>query len=118
MVAVNELPQAFLSGGGSICSDQSNDVNLAVDFIGSGPWVLTYSKDGIEQLPITTSESSYNLVVNEPGLYAITSVMEQGKTCLGSVNGSIQVGQTVLSADISTTNPNVSVQIRVVYPFL
>ena len=38
-VTVVELPEAVLSGSGSICSDQSNTVDLVLDLSGDGPWV-------------------------------------------------------------------------------
>ena len=105
-VTVAELPEAVLSGSGSICSDQSNTVDLDLELLGEGPWVLTYTIDGVEQPAVTTSDSSYTLSVSEPGIYTLSSVVEEGKVCFGSVSGSVSVGNITLLADVSVTDPN------------
>ena len=105
-VIVADLPEAVLSGSGSICSDQSNSVDLVLDLSGDGPWVLTYTKDGVEQAPVTTSDPSYTLSVSESGLYTLSSVVEEGKVCYGSVSGSVSVGSSTLVADVSKTDPD------------
>jgi gliding motility-associated-like protein len=105
-VNVLSPPSASLSGNGSICADQSNTVQLEVELLGNGPWTLIYSKDGVTQPEISVSEAQYNLEINESGLYALVSVVEQGKSCFGTVDGSVIVGETNLELEITKEDLN------------
>ena len=106
VITIADLPEASLSGSGSICSDQSNTVDLTIEFSGVGPWTLVYTKDGVEQTPISTSDPAYSISVNEAGLYSLVSVVEQGKNCLGTVSGLVVVGETSIDLDLQTSNPS------------
>ena len=106
LVTIADLPEASLSGSGSICSDQSNTVDLTIEFTGVGPWTLVYTKDGVEQAPISTSNSAHSISINQAGLYSLASVVEQGKNCLGAVSGSVLVGETSIDLDLQSSNPS------------
>ena len=77
-ITVTELnavfPTASLTGGGTFCQGQ-NVTPITVDFTGSGPWTLSYQINGVNQTPITTSISPYNLS-QTAGNYLLTSVVD------------------------------------------
>jgi gliding motility-associated-like protein len=68
------LPTAQLSGGGTFCQGQ-NIAPVTVSFTGSGPWTLAYQLNGVNQTPITTANSTYDLGQNA-GTYLLTTVLD------------------------------------------
>jgi len=68
------LPTAQLSGGGTFCQGQ-NITPVTVSFTGSGPWTLAYQLNGVNQTPITTANSTYELGQNA-GTYLLTAVLD------------------------------------------
>ncbi|MEZ4931883.1 MAG: choice-of-anchor L domain-containing protein [Saprospiraceae bacterium] len=103
LVNVIPLEEATLIGGGVICTDAQDTVQLAIDFTGSAPWTFVYSKDGVQQAAITTLENPFIINVNESGTFVLDSIQSDG--CYGTVTGFSQVteSEVVLSA-ISTTD--------------
>ena len=86
-VNVEELPTATISGGGTICSNQS--ATLQVDFTGQGPWRFTYS-NGTQNFTINNvTNSPYTFNTNVAGTYTLVSV--RNATCQGTVSGSATV---------------------------
>ena len=95
--------EAMLTGGGILCADALGTVQLAIDFMGSAPWTFLYSKDGVQQGNITTSENPFVIEVSGPGSFVLDSIQSDG--CYGVVGGFSEVteSEVVLSA-ISTTD--------------
>lgn len=75
------LPTAQLSGGGTFCQGQ-NIAPVTVSFTGSGPWTLAYQLNGVNQTPITTANSTYDLGQNA-GTYLLTTVLDVN--CINTV---------------------------------
>ena len=85
-ISINELnvslPTAFLNGGGTFCQGE-NVTPVTVNFTGTGPWTLTYQINGVNQTPISTSNSPYTLG-QTAGNYQLTSVVDMN--CTNQVN--------------------------------
>jgi gliding motility-associated-like protein len=85
-ISINELnvnlPTASLTGGGTFCQGQ-NVTPVTVNFTGSGPWTLSYQINGVNQTPISTSNSTINLGQNA-GNYVLTSLVDLN--CTNTVN--------------------------------
>ena len=76
------FPTALLSGGGTFCQGQ-NVTPVTVNFTGAGPWTLSYQINGVNQTPISTSNSTFNLGQNA-GNYVLTSLVDLN--CTNTVN--------------------------------
>jgi gliding motility-associated-like protein len=76
------FPTALLSGGGTFCQGQ-NVTPVTVNFTGTGPWTLSYQLNGVNQTPISTANSTYNLG-QTAGNYLLTSVVDLN--CTNTVN--------------------------------
>jgi len=102
VVNVIAPPTALISGNPVICSGQN--ASIAVNFSGTAPWTFVYSVDGVDQAPITTSSSPYNIsniYFNNTTLDLVSVVTG---SCLGTVSGTamvtVQPGVTgVLTSD-------------------
>ena len=85
-ITINELnvslPTASLTGGGIFCQGQ-NVTPVTVNFTGAGPWTLSYQINGVNQTPISTSNSPYTLG-QTAGNYLLTSVVDLN--CTNTVN--------------------------------
>jgi gliding motility-associated-like protein len=85
-ISINELnvslPTAFLTGGGTFCQGE-NVTPVTVNFTGAGPWTLNYQINGVNQTPISTSNSPYTLG-QTAGNYLLTSVVDLN--CTNTVN--------------------------------
>ena len=87
-ITVTEIPSATLSGSGFICTQGgSNPVPLSISFTGTGPWIFSYSIDGVVQPSITTLANPYQFVVTQPGVYEMYSVITQIGECVGPAIG-------------------------------
>ncbi|MFT7545832.1 MAG: hypothetical protein ACI8YO_002622, partial [Gammaproteobacteria bacterium] len=80
---------AAISGNISVCPGANGD--LAVAFIGTGPWTFVHAINGVDQDPMTTSNNPYTLSTSPPGSYTLTSV--QDFYCAGSVVGVATVAE-------------------------
>lgn len=82
---VSPLPTAFINGNPVVCAGQQ--VNIPVTLSGTAPWTFVYSIDGVEQAPITTSNSPYII----SGTYNATTTLElssvTSNNCDGTVSG-------------------------------
>lgn len=84
-VAVQPLPTAIMSGTAVICDGGTGTLN--VNFTGTAPFTFNYSVNGVPQIPITTSDDPYSLVVTQAGNYTIQSVTD-ASGCTGPGFGS------------------------------
>lgn len=100
-VLVFTPPTANLSGSAVFCD--SAKTNLMVDFTGTGPFTLTYTKDGILQAPINTFDDPLLIPVNlsNSSTYMLSGVSSPG--CTGVVSGiaSITIHYTPTYANIT-----------------
>ncbi len=93
------------SGSQTICAGVP--VTIPVTLSGTPPYTFVYDTNGASHAPITTSESTYNLVLE--GLFQSTVVqlvdMEDGTGCQGQTSGvtTLQVNEPILIG-IQVTN--------------
>lgn len=85
-VVVNDLPSAVLSGGDEIC--EGEPIDLSIDLTGTGPWVVSYTINGISQTDFNIVSSPFvfsvsPLVTSE---YCLTLVEDQGVNCSQILN--------------------------------
>jgi gliding motility-associated-like protein len=102
-INILEAPTADISGSGSICAGGSGTIDLTINFTGSSPWTFVYIVDGVEQAPITTSSNPYTLTVDATGSYSLGSVSNANAGCEGTVSGSVEVTETLISAAPTAT---------------
>jgi hypothetical protein len=85
-VSYKTSPTAVISGIDSICP--GGNALLSIVFTGTGPWDITYMKNGILQDPVTNiSNFSYTLQVPATGTYTLASVYDHALFCTGRVSG-------------------------------
>jgi len=92
------IASAVLSGGGAICENSGESIDIQIDLLGNGPWELEYAIDGLPQPIVSTNDNPYILSVTDPGEFSLVSVFDD--LCPGSVSGVAQVS-AVLMADAS-----------------
>ncbi|MFW5760661.1 MAG: PKD domain-containing protein, partial [Cyclobacteriaceae bacterium] len=81
-------PTAILSGGGSFCSGDA--VNLDIAFTGTAPWNITYSNPANETVTIEDiNDDSFKLEVTASGKYQLITVNDAN--CEGSASGDANV---------------------------
>lgn len=95
---------ASMSGGGSICQNSGQTVNITVNLVGNGPFDFTYT-DGTNNFPISTPLTTYTIQASTPGNYSLVSVNDINN-CGGSVSGSATVTQTPAPA-VSSNDPTI-----------
>jgi|GEM_PF-559153 len=106
IVMVEDSPSgSLLNGGNLLCSGQSD--TLRFDFMGPGPYTFVYSVNGVNQAPITTSNTTFNIpIIPAVGMtdYVLESVDAPG--CPGSAGGtySVEVVAPVTAALSGTTS--------------
>lgn len=104
-ITVNEIPSAVISGSGFICTEgPSNPVPLSISFTGMGPWIFSYSIDGVVQPSITTMANPYQFTVTQPGIYEMNSVMTVVGQCEGPAIGVAPVLPIELQNQMAVTN--------------
>lgn len=83
------LPTASLSGGGNICENSGEQVNLEIALSGAAPWTVGWQVNSIDQAPLNINASPFTLPINEAqaGTINLTNVIE-GNSCEGTINGS------------------------------
>ncbi|MBC7776421.1 MAG: choice-of-anchor L domain-containing protein [Phycisphaerae bacterium] len=103
-VNINQPPLAQLLGPGpQICPGQT--ATLIVNFTGTGPFDLTYSFNNNPEPPITgITDDPYSLVVDQPGQYSITGVID-AFGCPGTGAGTVIV--TPSNLDLTGVASNV-----------
>lgn len=94
-VNINPAAIAQLLGPApQICPGQST--SITVNFTGNGPFDITYNFNGDPQNPITgILDDPYSLIVNDPGSYQITSVVD-AFGCPGTAVGVVLVSPSNL----------------------
>lgn len=89
-VAVVNTPTMTVSGGGEACD--GDDVQVTLDFTGSGPFTYEYSINSVTQPAVTTNDYQVILDIDETGLIEPVSIQSTGgATCTGTVSGSANV---------------------------
>ena len=82
-VAVNPLPTAIISNGGTMCDGGTRPLNVA--FTGTAPFNFTYAINGVPQTPISTGSNPYIINATLAGTYTIVNVTDNtGCTNTGS----------------------------------
>ncbi len=91
-VTENPAPVATLSGGGSICSGSGQTVALTINFTGTAPWTVDWTRNGAAQAPFqaTTNPFTWNIGQGQAGNIVLTNV-EDGNGCVGTTNGTALV---------------------------
>ncbi|MBK8472970.1 MAG: gliding motility-associated C-terminal domain-containing protein [Sphingobacteriales bacterium] len=90
------LPDAILSGGGAVCNESGDAVPLSIALNGAPPFVLTYTLNGIAQIPIEgITDNPYIMNVTQVGDYALTSVTSS-TGCIGTVSGTAVLSEIPL----------------------
>lgn len=102
-VNVQNAPTATISGGGSVCPNSTDEVELTITLTGAGPWTVGYSLNGGTATNIMVDASPHILTVTAPGTYTLTTLSNDAG-CDGIVNGSAVVDEfPVPTASISGT---------------
>ncbi len=94
-IVVHALPAAqLLLPAPQLCAGQQ--AQIMINFTGVGPFSLQYTLDNIAQPAITgIAGNAYTLVINQAGLYQITSVTD-GLGCVGPGQGALLVRPSTL----------------------
>ncbi|MDX2281477.1 MAG: gliding motility-associated C-terminal domain-containing protein [Saprospiraceae bacterium] len=84
-------PTADLTGTATFCD--SAVTNLTIDFTGTGPFGITYTKDGVPQMALNTFDDPFLIPVNisSTSTYVLTSVTSPGCTGLPTGNATLTV---------------------------
>jgi len=79
---VNPLPNAILTGGGTICPPATSTNDVVVSFTTTGPWTFTYTVDGLNPTVVNTGLATYTIAGSgsAPGAYQLTSITD-GNGC-------------------------------------
>jgi hypothetical protein len=102
-VNINSAPIAQLLGPGTqICPGQS--ANLTINLQGSGPFEINYTLNNVPQPTIIGATGpTYTLVVNQPGTYALTGVLD-GADCPGVAFGTATITPSTLALSGTASN--------------
>lgn len=85
-VTVNPSPTATLASDTvALCSGESD--TLKFTFTGPSPYTFIYAVNGVNQPPITTSQTTYNVIVNPSVTTNYTLFSVTGGGCTGFVSG-------------------------------
>ncbi len=76
-VNINDLPAATLSGGETICENETADITI--NLTGTAPWNISYT-DGTNSFGETTSDNPYVFAVSDAGTYQITALSDANCT--------------------------------------
>lgn len=80
-------PTATISGSGAICPGEA--ATLTIELTGTAPWTVEYAIDGVAADSFTTSDSEFELEVNEGGTFSLISVADN--ICSGTTLGEVEV---------------------------
>ena len=90
VVTVNPSPSAVLTSGNvALCSGQTDTLRFALS--GPSPYTFVYAVNGVSQPPITTSQSTYNIVVSPAASSTYTLVSVSGGGCNGFISGTYTI---------------------------
>jgi PKD repeat protein len=104
-IIIFEIPDAAISGGGNVCSNEPlPDVTIDVSS-GSSSWDITYDFDGS---PVVENSATNQFVISNAaiGTYDLVSITD-GNSCVNSITGQVVVDVTTaptanLGPDLST----------------
>jgi len=100
-VTVNPQPTAVISNSGTVCSEDTFPVNVALT--GTAPFTFVYAINGAAQGPVTTALNAYTINASMAGTYTIISVTD-ANLCAGIGSGTAIVNfYTRPTATISGT---------------
>jgi gliding motility-associated-like protein len=110
-VTQNPAPVATLSGGGSICAGSGQTVPLTITFTGTGPWLVSWTRNGNNQAPFTATTNPYtwNIGQGQAGTLVLTNVVDDNG-CDGTASGTalvtVNTAPTVsnITSDCDPTN--------------
>jgi len=100
-VEVFDPATAFISGGGTVCPNETATINIA--FTGTSPFTVVYT-NGIQNTEVTVSSSEYNFEASE-GSYSLVSVQDAHST--GTVSGEASV--SYLETPTATISGNATI---------
>ena len=89
-IEVFALPEATVSGGGTICDNGTETATVLMVFSGQAPFVVNWSVDGQPQAPISTAQDTFMLNTSTPGIVTVDTIMD-ANGCQNSGTGSAQV---------------------------
>lgn len=96
-------PTASIEGTQKICNgERTGDIELTLS--GTGPWNVTYTRDGVEQSVMQVLESPYILEDSIAGTYEI--VTAEGGGCIAEGTGEAALVVSEISIDVATQNPS------------
>ncbi len=102
-VEIGAFPIAIIEGTGFMCAGTPDTIDLEIEIQGDAPWELIYMQDGVQQDPITATQSPYILTVTEPGIYELYSIHSDIGDCFGAVGGIAVILESEITADMSPT---------------
>jgi large repetitive protein len=89
-VSVSVPSTATISGNVTSCNPGSSQ-NLTVNFAGGGPYMFTYSANGVAQPPVMTGSASYTLNVSPSANTTYLLLSVSNSACTGTVSGTASV---------------------------
>ena len=96
-----EPPSGVLSGEARICAGDT--AHLPVALVGTPPWRLTYTINGVEQTPIDhITTAHYALPATKKGLYELIKVEDAG--CAGAAIGTAKLEVAEIEIDAIVEN--------------
>jgi gliding motility-associated-like protein len=104
-VTIDPAPTATLSGMGAVCANSMDEVDLTVNFTGTGPWTFVYN-DGTMDVTVMSNDAVFTLTVNTAGNYTPVSVSDQ-TVCAGTVSGSATVTENPQPTAVLSGNASI-----------
>ena len=95
---VNQIPGPTASCFGDLAFCLGGSADIVIDLVGTSPWIISYTLDGLPQPDIITSDNPYILVADVPGLYELTGVVDG--FCTGIGDGTVLVEE--VTAPVAT----------------
>lgn len=96
---------AVVSGGGLSCDGA--DVDIFVDFTGTGPWTIDVAADGFYVGTFTDLPTPVGFTSTDAATFTVTSVTDQGTGCTAVGTGSavVTVGETPVADFTAVQTP-------------
>lgn len=91
-VQIAPVPEAVISGGGSVCEGGSETVT--VELSGASPYTFIYAIDNNPQPAVQTGANIYSFEADQEGVYTLINVEDQ--LCQGETSGSASLEVTPL----------------------
>ncbi len=97
---INPLPNAILTGGGTICPPATSTNDVVISFTTTGPWDIAYTIDGGTPIVVNNIGTATYTIAGSgstPGMYQVTSILD-GNGC------STPVGYKSNSVNVAAPN--------------